>query len=108
MLTDTEIRKSKPAAEAYRLADGHGLFLWITPAGGKLWRWKYRFDGKEKLMALGKYPEISLADARGRHGEARKLLVNGIGPMAKRKDEKTSERAGTGGHDNGHRTARGP
>ncbi len=63
LLTDTEIRKSKPGSEAYRLADGHGLYLWITPAGGKLWRWKYRFDGKEKLMALGKYPEVPLAHA---------------------------------------------
>lgn len=95
LLTDTEIRKSKASAEAYRLADGHGLYLWITPAGGKLWRWKYRFDGKEKLMALGRYPEISLADARERHGEARKLLANKIDPMAKRKDEKTTERAQT-------------
>jgi len=92
LLTDAEIRKSKPTAEAYRLADGHGLYLWVTPAGGKLWRWKYRFDGKEKLMALGKYPEISLADARERHGAVRKLLANGVDPMAKRKDEKTSER----------------
>ncbi len=95
LLTDTEIRKSKTSSEAYRLADGHGLYLWITPAGGKLWRWKYRFDGKEKLMALGKYPEIPLVQARERHAAARALLANGIDPMAKRKDEKTTERAQT-------------
>ena len=93
LLTDTEIRKSKPDSEAYRLADGHGLYLWITPAGGKLWRWKYRFDGKEKLMALGKYPEVPLAQARERHAAVRSLLANGTDPMAKRKDEKTTERA---------------
>jgi integrase len=95
LLTDTEIRKSKTASEAYRLADGHGLYLWVTPAGGKLWRWKYRFDGKEKLMALGKYPEIPLAQARERHAAARVLLANGTDPMEKRKDEKNSDRAQT-------------
>jgi hypothetical protein len=62
----------------------------VTPPGGKLWRWKYRFGGKEKLMALGKYPEVSLADARDRRDAARKLLANGIDPMADRKAEKTA------------------
>jgi integrase len=60
----------------------------ITPAGGKLWRWKYRFSGAERLMALGRYPEITLADARERRDEARKLLANGSDPMAERKAEK--------------------
>ena len=55
-LTDTEIKKAKAKEKAYSLNDGGGLYLWITPAGGKLWRWAYRFDGKEKLMSLGKYP----------------------------------------------------
>jgi len=63
-LTDTEIRKSKPMEKPYRLPDGGGLFLLVTPAGGKLWRWKYRFEGAEKLMPLGKYPEVPLAQAR--------------------------------------------
>jgi integrase len=79
--------------KAYRLADGRGLFLWITPSGGKLWRWKYRFDGKEKLMPLGKYPDVSLADARERHGAARKLLAGGVDPMAERKAEKIAAAA---------------
>ena len=94
-LTDTEVRKSKPADKPYRLSDANSLFLWITPTGGKLWRWAYEFEGREKLMSLGKYPIITLADARVRRDQARKLLANGVDPMAKRKDEKTSERAQT-------------
>ncbi len=81
-LTDTEIRRSKPTETPYKLFDSGGLHLLITPAGGKLWRWKYRVNGAEKLMALGKYPEISLADARERHASARRLLANGLDPMA--------------------------
>lgn len=92
-LTDTEVRKSKPADKPYRLSDANSLFLWITPAGGKLWRWAYEFEGREKLMSLGKYPIVTLADARDRRDQARKLLANGIDPMAKRKEEKTAERA---------------
>ncbi len=96
-LTDTEIRKSKPAEKAYRLADGGGLSLLVTPAGGKLWRWKYRFEGAEKQMRLGKYPEVTLALARERHAAARAVLANGIDPMAKRKQDKTAKRAQTEG-----------
>jgi len=70
-LTDTEIRRSKPGEKPYKIFDSGGLHLMITPTGGKLWRWKYRFDGAEKLMALGRYPEISLADARERQSDGR-------------------------------------
>jgi integrase len=87
MLTDTEIKKSKPGLLKYRLSDGHGLYLSVTPAGGKLWRWKYRFEGTEKLMSFGRYPEISLLDARERHATARKILAAGTDPMEKRKLE---------------------
>jgi integrase len=90
--TDTEIKKAKPKEKAYSLNDSGGLYLWITPAGGKLWRWAYRFDRKEKLMSLGKYPDVSLAQARERHAEARKLLATGVDPMAQRKAEKTAEK----------------
>jgi hypothetical protein len=62
----------------------------VTPSGGRLWRWKYRFEGAEKLMALGRYPEISLAEARERRDAARRRLANGIDPMAERKAEKTA------------------
>jgi hypothetical protein len=63
-LTDTQIRKAKAGDAAYRMTDGNGLYLWMTPAGGKLWRWKYRHAGKEKLMSFGKYPSVSLLEAR--------------------------------------------
>jgi len=89
-LTDTTIRKAKAQNEAYRLSDGGNLYLWITPAGGKLWRWAYRFEGREKLMSFGKYPDVSLALARERHAEARKMLATGVDPMASRKAEKAT------------------
>jgi integrase len=92
-LTDTEIRKARARDKAYRVSDGSGLYLWVTPAGGKLWRWAYDFAGKEKLMSFGRYPDVSLALARERHGEARKLLATGIDPMAQRKVEKSAQLA---------------
>ena len=75
-----------------KLFDGGGLYLEIAPGGGKLWRLKYRFDGKEKRVALGRHPEISLADARKRREAARELLANGIDPSEDRK-AKRAERA---------------
>jgi len=91
-LTDTEIKRAKAAEKAYSMGDGGGLYLWVKPTCGKLWRWSYRFDGKEKLMSLGKYPDVPLALARERHAEARKLLATGIDPMAQRKAEKNSRK----------------
>jgi len=91
-LTDTEVRKAKAQDEAYRLSDGGSLYLWVTPAGGKLWRWAYKHEGKEKLMSFGKYPDVPLALARERHAEARKLLAIGFDPMAQRKAAKTAEK----------------
>ena len=89
-ITDTEIRRSKPGDKPFKLSDGGGLHLMVTPSGGKLWRWKYRFEGAEKLIALGGYPEITLADARERRDAVRKHLAKGIDPMAERKAEKTA------------------
>ena len=94
-LTDTEIKRAKPASEPYRMADGGNLFLLVTPSGGKLWRWAYRFEGKQKLMTFGKYPDVSLARARERHAQQRKLLAEGIDPMAQKKAEKTAVRLAT-------------
>jgi integrase len=91
-LTDVEIRRTKAREKAYRLSDSGGMYLWVTPAGGKLWRWAYVYEGKEKLMSFGRYPDVSLAIARERHGDARRLLVSGVDPMAQRKAEKTVER----------------
>jgi integrase len=79
-LSDTAIRNAKPTAKPYKLSDEKGLFLLVKPSGGKWWRYKYRFAGKEKLLALGTYPNTSLADARKRHEKARKLLAEGIDP----------------------------
>ncbi|MEZ2346867.1 tyrosine-type recombinase/integrase [Terriglobus sp. RCC_193] len=90
-LTDTRIKNAKATSKNTRLADGGGLYLLVTVAGGKLWRWKYRFDGKEKLMSFGSYPEMSLAAAREKHSAARKLLHDGIDPMAQRKAARMAE-----------------
>lgn len=84
-LTDMKVLKAKPQDKSFTLFDGGGLFLLITPQGGKLWRLKYRFGGKEKLLALGTYPEISLADARQRREQARSQVAHGIDPGALRK-----------------------
>src|ERR1700737_718373 len=86
-LTDTAIRGTKPGQKPFKVYDRDGLFLLINPGGSKLWRWRYRFDGKEKLMALGEYPLVNLGEARELHFAARKTLAAGIDPMAERKAE---------------------
>lgn len=87
-LTDVAIRGSKPKDKAYKLYDGGGLFLWVQPSGGKWWRYEYRFLGKRKMLALGTYPEVSLADARERHKEARKNVAANIDPNEAKKEIK--------------------
>ena len=87
-LTSTAIKNAKTRATPVKLFDGGGLFLLLNPSGTRLWRLKYRVDGKEKLLALGSYPEVGLADARDRRDEARKQLAAGIDPAAARKAEK--------------------
>jgi len=79
-LTNTAINKAKPTDKPQRLFDGGGMYLEISPAGGKLWRLKYRYAGKEKRLALGIYPDVTLAEARERREEARKILANGADP----------------------------
>lgn len=96
-LTDVTIRNAKPGAKATRLADGGGLYLEVAPTGGKLWRWKFRFGGKEKRLSVGTYPETGLRDARVRRDEARKQLAAGIDPSAARKAEKASRVAESAG-----------
>ncbi len=79
-LTDAQVRNAKPSDKQQKLFDGHGLFLLITPAGGKLWRLKYRMHGKERLLSIGAYPAISLSDARKRRDEAHAARANGQDP----------------------------
>jgi integrase len=87
-LTDGAIKSFKPKDTPYKKTDGGGLFLLINPNGSKAWRYKYRFLGKEKLLAIGVYPEISLAAARKEHSEARKLLIEGVDPSAAKIEKK--------------------
>ncbi|EFE21586.1 hypothetical protein EDWATA_03437 [Edwardsiella tarda ATCC 23685] len=90
-LSDVKVRSAKPEAKAYKLTDGDGMALLVHPNGSKYWRLRYRFCGKEKMLALGKYPEVSLADARARRDEARKLLANGVDPSENKKAVKIEQ-----------------
>lgn len=84
-LTATTVKQAKPKDKQYKMADGNGLFLLVTAKGQKYWRYKYRFAGKEKTLALGVYPEISLKAARLAHQEARSRLADGIDPSAEKR-----------------------
>ncbi len=89
-LSDTAIRKVKPAEKSQRLYDSGGLYLEVSPAGGKWWRLKYRYGGKEKRLSLGTYPDTGLADARSKRDAARRLLAGGTDPGEHRKAEKAA------------------
>lgn len=90
MLTPSAVANAKPKEKAYKLADGGGLFLLVNPNGRRWWRWKYRRpdSGKENLLSLGVYPDVSLRQARERRDEARKLLADGIDPGVQREAQK--------------------
>lgn len=87
-LTHNEIKNAKPREKAYKLSDGDGLFLLISPNGSKYWRFKYYFNGKEKLLALGVYDQITLAEARLKRNKARSLLNNEIDPGHSKQENK--------------------
>lgn len=87
-LTELAIKSLKPKAKAYRVTDGGGLTLEVSPAGGKLWRWRYYYQGKEQMLALGKYPALTLAEARKKRDEARSLLDSGKHPTREKKLQK--------------------
>lgn len=92
-LSDLKIRKLKPSDRPYRTSDAGGLFIEVRPSGSKLWRLAYRFEGAQKLMALGSYPETPLARAREKRQAAKSLLQDGIDPMAKAKADREERRA---------------
>ena len=94
-LTDTAIKALKPKSKSYREFDSGGLYLEIAPSGGKWWRLKYRFQGKEKRISLGVYPAIGLKDARARRDEAKELLAKGVDPGERKKEEKAAVEAAT-------------
>src|SRR5271154_4698096 len=95
-LTNTTIRSVKSGKKSLKLFDERGLYLEVSPSGGRWWRLKYRFAGKEKRLSLGVFPDVGLKDARDRRDAARKLLANGIDPSENRKAQKSAqaERAG--------------
>ena len=95
-LTDTAVKKAKPGLKPVKLTDGKGLYLLVNPVGSKLWRWKYRVLGKEKVMSLGAYPDVSLAQAREGVDKSRKILAAGNDPMAIRKADKVATRTAAG------------
>lgn len=91
-LTDVAIRNAKPGPKPVKLSDGGGMHLLVTPAGGKLWRLKYRIDGREKLLAIGVYPEIGLGEARRRREEAREMIALGKDPSREKRRDKLRSR----------------
>jgi integrase len=92
MLTDTAAKNAKPGASPHKLSDADGMYLLVTPSGGKYWRFKYRFAGKEKLLALGVYPTVTLKAARKKRDAAREQLAANVDPGTQRKLEKQTAR----------------
>jgi len=91
-LTDTAIRKAKPASKEWKLADERGLYLLVTPNDSKLWRLKYRFGGKEKKLAIGQYPDTGLKEARAKRDDARRMIDQGIDPGRAKQDARLATR----------------
>ena len=91
MLTEIRLKAAKPREKPYKVFDERGLYLHIFPTGGRLWRLKYRVAGREKLLALGSYPDVGLKRAREKRDDARKLIADGVDPSAKRRAEKSAK-----------------
>lgn len=91
-LSDTTIRTAKPKAKLYRLTDANGLCLEVTPTGSKLWRYRYRFNGSAKMLAIGAYPTITLLKARQSRDEARQMLIDGVDPSEQKKAVKQAQK----------------
>ncbi len=90
MLNDTRVRNAKSREKAFKLYDKRGLFLLVTPTGGRLWRFKYSMHDREKLLSLGAYPDVTLKRARGKREAARKLIADGVDPGVHRKAERAA------------------
>jgi hypothetical protein len=103
-LSDIAIRNAKPKDKPYKMGDTGGLFLLVQPSGGKLWRLKYRIDGKEKKLALGRYPDVGLGAARVKRDEARTLIAAGKDPAIQKAREKAERKVSS---DNTFTAARG-
>ena len=84
-LTATAVKQAKPNSKPLKISDGRGMYLQVMPNGSKYWRMKYRHLGKEKTLALGVYPDVSLAEARRRREEARAMLANGTDPSEQKR-----------------------
>ncbi len=84
-LTEVSIGLIKPLRRTIKITDGNGLYLMVVPTGGRYWRYNYRFDGKQKTLALGIYPDVPIELARARHQAARRLLAIGVDPSSRRK-----------------------
>ena len=92
-LTSEQIRNVKPGNKIIKLFDGWGMYLLVTPKGYKWWRLKYYFEGKERLLALGVYPQVSLKQARKLRDDAKIMIFNGIDPLAYKKEQKQQKKA---------------
>ncbi len=90
-ISELEVKCAKPGKKEYRLSDGGGLYLVVKPNGGKLWRWSYEFNGKEKLLSYGPYPAVTLAQVRELHDNARALKRQGIDPAVEKQVRKRVE-----------------
>ena len=95
-LTDTAIRNATAGIKDFKLADGKGLYLLVTTGGSKLWRFKYRVNGKEKKLSLGAYPEVSLKDARAARDRARTVAQAGSDPAAAKREARAAQRVAAG------------
>ncbi|MDH7639492.1 tyrosine-type recombinase/integrase [Sphingomonas oryzagri] len=95
-LTDVAVRSAKPREKEYKLADSAGLYLLVTPSGGKLWRLKYRMHGMERKLAIGRYPDVSLGDARKARDLAREAASGGIDPAAAKRRERIAAKVAAG------------
>jgi integrase len=93
-ISDAQLRAFRPRDKAFKIFDGGGLYVEVTPSGGKLWRLKYRFEGKEQRLALGAYPDVPLKDARSKRDDARRELAAGRDPGVQRKLEKALKAGG--------------